>query len=446
MVLFHWFCWLFEQLFVWFQCSVRLLFGWLLMVKAVVLAAGEGSRLCPLTFTRPKCMIQLVGKPILEHVLLCLKDAGIREAVIVVKYMSEMVKQHFGDGKKLGMKLEWVEQGDEYGTGAAFLSASDFVDDTFLGIAGDVITEPSAIKRILYEHEGKITIGLTPVKEVSEYGIATLRNGRVVSFEEKPERSESNLANTSIYAFEPEALKQMGKLSASSRGEYEITDLLKYYIPKAQVGGVELSEYWLDMGMPWHLFDANEFLMGKEKPKKQGKVEDSVIKGKVIIEKGALVRCSYIEGPVYIGAGTNVGPHSYIRGCTSIGADCDIGDSTTVKNSIIFDHVNAKHLAYIGDSVVGSNCNFGAGTQIANYRFDAGPIKAEVKGRVMETMRTKLGAVIGDNTKTGVLSCIMPGRAIGDDCWIGAHVMINKNVERRTNVFLKQDLSYEKRI
>lgn len=414
-------------------------------MKAVVLAAGEGSRLRPLTFTRPKCMIQLVGKPILEHVLLCLKQAGIRDVVIVVKYMKELVRGYFGDGKRLGMRIEWVEQGEKYGTGAAFLDAREFIDDTFVGIAGDVITEASAVKKLLYAHEGKITVGLKAVSEVSEYGIAKVSNGKIVSFEEKPLSSDSNLANTSLYAFEPEALSQLEKLSASRRGEYEITDLLKFFIPKAQVSGIELKEYWLDMGMPWHLFDANEFLMGKEKAKRAGKIEDSIVKGKVIIEKGALVRNSYIEGPVYIGANTNVGPHAFIRGCTSIGADCDIGDSTTVKNSIVFDSVNAKHLSYIGDSVVGSNCNFGAATQIANYRFDAAPIKTEVKGRVMDTMRTKLGAVIGDNTKTGVLSCIMPGRTIGDDCWIGAHVMISKNVERKTSVQLKQELEYEKR-
>ncbi|PIN82555.1 glucose-1-phosphate thymidylyltransferase, partial [Candidatus Micrarchaeota archaeon CG11_big_fil_rev_8_21_14_0_20_47_5] len=153
---------------------------------------------------------------------------------------------------------------------------------------------------------------------------------------------------------------------------------------------------------------------------------------------------SYIDGPLYVGANTTIGPHSYIKGCTSIGANCCIGDSTTVKNSIIFDRTNAKHLAYIGDSVIGEGCNFGAAAQIANFRFDAGSIKAKVNDVVIDTKRNKLGAIIGDNVKMGVLCSVMPGKMIGNDCWIGANVMVEENIEPNTHVLLKQELIKKK--
>ncbi|MFH1470337.1 MAG: DapH/DapD/GlmU-related protein, partial [Candidatus Micrarchaeota archaeon] len=191
--------------------------------------------------------------------------------------------------------------------------------------------------------------------------------------------------------------------------------------------------------MPWHLFEANDHLLGKMKGEK-GTVEDTKVKGKLIMEEGARVFDSYVEGTVYIGRNTEVGPHAYLRGTTSIGDDCSISDSTTVKNSIIFNHVNAKHLTYIGDSIIGERVNFGAGSQIANFRFDEGEIGVEIEAGKVGTTRRKLGAIIGDETKFGVLSCVMPGTLVGDGSWIGSGVVVTKNIPRRTKVLVKQNL------
>ncbi|MCX8175364.1 MAG: sugar phosphate nucleotidyltransferase [Candidatus Micrarchaeota archaeon] len=405
--------------------------------KAVVLAAGEGKRLRPLTYTRPKCMIQLAGKPILQHVLENLAAAGVREAAVVVKYKKEEIIDYFSKNAVGGMKLCFIEQGEKYGTAAAFAEAESFATDIFFGVAGDIITEASALKKLALAAEGEVTAALHPVEDAKEYGTAVVKDGRIAAFEEKAEKPKSNLANCSLYVFEPSVFGKIRNLKKSTRGEYEIIDLL------VGAKAVEISEYWLDMGMPWQLFSANEFLLSRL-PEKKGKVENSVVRGKLIMEKGAEIHDSVIEGDVYLGEDTYVGPHAYIRGTTSIGRDCGIGDSTTVKNSIIFDHVNAKHLTYIGDSIVGSNCNFGAATQIANYRFDAGNIKAIVNDVIIDTKRNKLGAIIGDNTKMGVLSAVMPGKMIGDGCWIDAGVVVKENVERKTHVILHQAITKKK--
>jgi len=404
--------------------------------QAVVLAAGEGKRLRPLTYTRPKCMIQLAGKPILHHVLDNLKAAGVTEASIVVKYKQETIVDYFEKKKsELGMKVNFITQGEKYGTAAAFLEAERYVSGTFFAVAGDIITEASALKKLASAHTGELSAALKKVEDSKEYGTATVKDNTIISFEEKSPNPKSDLANCSLYVFEPSLFAKMKSIKPSPRGEYEIIDLFK----QTKTNAVIINEYWLDMGMPWQLFNANEFLLSKM-PEKKGSIENSTIKGKVIMGKNSVIHDSYIEGPLYLGENSYIGPHSYIRGVTSIGDNCAIGDSTTVKNSIIFDHVNAKHLAYIGDSVIGENCNFGAATQIANYRFDAGSIKSKVNDIIIDTKRNKLGAIIGDNVKMGVLCSVMPGKMIGDGCWIGANVMVNENIERKKKVMLRQDL------
>ena len=120
-----------------------------------------------------------------------------------------------------------------------------------------------------------------------------------------------------------------------------------------------------------------------------------------------------------------------------------MGESTTIKDSILFNNVNAKHLSYIGDSIVGEGVNFGAGTQIANYRFDAQHINVLTSKGWVNSGRKKLGAIIGDNVKFGVLACTMPGKTIGNDCWIGSNVNVTRNVKPNTRIFAKQDYVYQ---
>ncbi len=397
----------------------------------------------PLTYTRPKCMIPLAGKPILYHVLANLKSVGVKRAVVIVKYMEEVVREYFETHKsELGMELEFVTQGTKYGTAAAFAQAAGKINSTFFAAAGDVITTPAALEELARGHEGRITALLTEVDKSEQYGIAKVEKGWLAGFEEKPKNAPARaLANCSLYVMEPQLFKALSSVKKSARREYKMTDILK----SEKVKAVVTSEYWLDMGLPWQLFDANKFLLGKMPEKKdRSQIENSTIKGKVILEPGAKILDSYVEGPLYVGANTTIGPHAYIRGTSCIGANCSIGDSTTVKNSIIFDNVNAKHLSYIGDSIIGEGCNFGSAAQIANFRFDAGSVKATVEDVVIDTKRKKLGAIIGDGAKMGVLCSVMPGKMIGDHAWIGANVMVKENVERNTLVEVEQKLKVSK--
>ncbi len=392
----------------------------------------------PLTYTRPKAMLQVGGKPLLWHVLSRLKRAGITKAGIVVKYKGEMIREYFSrEENSLGMQLSFIQQGLKHGTGAALLDAEKYADEDFLVAAADNVCDPAIYKKVMEAHkkEGK-TIALKQVADATQLGVAQVHEGKIIDFVEKSEKPQSKLANISVYGFGPSIFSELKKISPSPRGEYEVVDVFR------GARAVEVSEFWSDVGYPWHLFDLNTKLLFEMEASIE-QVENSTIKGKIIMEKGAEIFDSYIEGTAYIGKDTKIGPHSFLRGNNSIGANCHIGESTTIKDSILFDNVNAKHLSYIGDSVVGEGVNFGAGTQIANYRFDASHINIQMENHWVNTGRKKLGAIIGDNTKFGVLACTMPGKMIGNDCWVGSNVNVTRHVKPHTRIFAKQDYVYQ---
>ena len=168
-------------------------------------------------------------------------------------------------------------------------------------------------------------------------------------------------------------------------------------------------------------------------------MEDGVrIHGPVHVEKGARIRSgAYIEGPTYIGPGSDIGPNCYIRPCTSIGSDVRIGNACEVKNSIIMDGSHIAHLSYVGDSVIGEGCNFGAGTTTANIRFDKKNVKMNVKGIRVDSGCRKLGAVVGDNAQTGINVSLLPGIKIGSGAWVAPGLVVQADVP--SGYFLKKD-------
>jgi bifunctional UDP-N-acetylglucosamine pyrophosphorylase/glucosamine-1-phosphate N-acetyltransferase len=408
----------------------------MVIMKAIILAAGDGKRLMPLTETRPKVMLPVGGKPILHQLLIEARKAGITDAVIVVRHMKEKIVEYFSKND-CGVKLKFIEQGMENGTGAALLCAKDEIGDTFVALAGDIVTEASVIKDVIAAHQGGITLGLKKVANPHEYGVVELSGGRISLFEEKPKHPKSDLANLSVYCMEPTVFGELKSLGKSERGEYELVSLF------TGAKGVVVDGYWRDIAYPWDLLEANEHMLTAMEAR-TGTIENSTISGKVIMEDGAKIINSYVEGCAYIGAGTVIGPNAYLRGFNSIGKNCSIGNGTTVKSSILLDHVNAKHLTYIGDSVIGENVNFGSGTQVANYRFDGGSIPVLTEKGWAGSGKIKLGVFVGDNTKFGVLSCTMPGKLIGANCWIHSGVVVNKNVPSGTNVFVRQPIEFGK--
>jgi len=400
-------------------------------MKCVVLAAGEGKRMHPLTFTRPKVMLQIAGKPILEWNLLNAIATGIKEFVFVIGYKSEMVRKYFGDGKKWNISIEYVNQGKALGTAHAIGMVERFVDD-FIVLCGDTIFGSKDIRNIT---KNEISIGLVEVENAEEYGIVETKEEKVVRIYEKMNEPFTNIINAGIYHFNKEIFNYIRKTDKSPRGEYEITDSINQLVQREKMKGIYLNE-WRDVVYPWHLLDANEEILKKTDKKIEGTVEENTtIKGNVIIGKDSIIRAgSYIEGPVIIGSNCKIGPNCYIRPYTAIGNNCHVGNACEVKNSIVMDKSNVPHQNYIGDSIIGSNCNLGAGTKIANLRLDKKNINVILNGKKLDTKRRKFGAIIGDHVQTGINATINVGTIVGNNCFIGQAASVKGEIKTDSTI------------
>jgi bifunctional UDP-N-acetylglucosamine pyrophosphorylase/glucosamine-1-phosphate N-acetyltransferase len=240
------------------------------------------------------------------------------------------------------------------------------------------------------------------------------------------------MANAGLYLFTPDIFDAISQTSKSPRGEYEITDSLQLMIGKGYHISYQEISYWLDLSYPWHLLLANESLLAGVESQNLGKIEDNVVmKGVISIGKGTVVRSgSYIVGPVVIGQACEIGPNCYIRPNTSIGDNCHIGNAVEVKNSIIMRGSKIPHHNYVGDSIIGEECNLGAGTKIANLRLD----KKDIIVRGIDTKQHKLGAIIGDRVETGINVSINVGSMIGNNTYIGPGAIVSGVISPKSKI------------
>ena len=191
-------------------------------MKAVILAAGEGIRLRPLTLTRPKHLISIGGKPLLGHILDSLKVTGLNEALIIVYYMADKLQQFFGDGSRYGMELEYSLQQGVRGTADAAGLARSYVDEDFLLIYSDLVVTPDIIKNVIGFHEEEklaATMAVVPVKHPEHYGIVKLEDSHLIDIVEKPspEEAPTNLANAGIYVLSPKIFEKIEQTSKNFR-------------------------------------------------------------------------------------------------------------------------------------------------------------------------------------------------------------------------------------
>lgn len=389
-------------------------------MKAVILAAGQGTRMGPLTQNKPKVMLPLANKPLLSHVIQSLHKAGISEFVIVVGYGAKLVQEYFGDGSSMNVNIEYVRQEKQLGTADAVRSVERFVKGRFLVLNGDIIVSPVDIRNLIKQnHDAVITT--RHVDTPSEFGVLEVSGNRVLRIIEKPKKPPTNLANAGIYLFLPSIFDVIRKTTMSTRKEYEITDSLQMLIDEgANVSYMLVSENWMDIGRPWDLLDANEYFLSGLEHVVSGEIEPfATLKGNVSVGEGTIIRNgAYIEGPVMIGKNCDIGPNCYIRPGTSIGDNARIGNAVEIKNSIIMQGTHIGHLSYVGDSVIGERCNFGAGTKVANLRHDGKTILVKLKGMLIDSGRRKLGTIMGDDVHTGINSMINTGAVVENKAMI----------------------------
>ncbi len=406
-------------------------------LKAVVLAAGRGERLWPLTETTPKPMLPLAGQPIIEQTLRGLVKAGIREIAIVTGHKEERVKEFVGNGSQLGFRASFVHQESPMGTADALRSCKTWLEDEskFILVYGDDYYSTKSITKFV-ESAGEsreVMIGAVESQDPSRFGRLEIEKGRIQGIREKAASETPAQVNAGIYLLNDSILKIVENLEESGRGEFELTDAVNQLIDSGEsVLTFKLErDDWQSITYPWELIEATY--------RKLETISHSVSKGRVEkgarivppvqLGKGSIIKAGCrIEGPVIIGEGCVLGPNAYIRPFTSIGRNCKVGASCEVKGSILMDDAKVPHLSYIGDSIIGSGTSLGAGTITANLRFDDSAILSVVRGNRVNSQRRKLGAILGDGVRTGINVSIFPGVKVGSGAWIWPGVRVNRDV------------------
>ncbi|MDD5338542.1 MAG: sugar phosphate nucleotidyltransferase [Dehalococcoidales bacterium] len=390
------------------------------MKQAIILAAGEGQRLKPFTVTRPKAMISIADKPILQFIIESLAKVGIRNIVLVVGYRKEQVYDYFSSGEKFGVNITYVTQKQQLGTAHALIQAKDIVENEFLVLPGDNLIEASTIAEFT---EVKPTAVLAKrVEDPLRYGVVSTQRGKVSSIIEKPKEAGSNLVNTGIYAFTKEVFDHMENV-------LDIPDVLNNMLQDGHsIKAVETAGTWLDVVYPWDVISLNSAILQNIDTGLGGTIEDGVIvKGKVVVGEGTVVRAgSCIYGPVVIGKGCDIGPMVCVMPSTSIGDNVVMASFTQVKNSVIGDDVNIGPGCFISDSAIDKGC-------LIQGRFTAfsGPSNVRIND---ESRLVNVGVIMGEDCKIESSVTAQPGVIVGNYCQVQHMKLINTPLPDRSMV------------
>lgn len=328
-------------------------------MKALVLAGGAGTRLRPITHTSAKQLVPVANKPVLFYGLEAIRDAGITDVGIIVGDTRAEIEAAVGDGSALGIKATYLPQDAPLGLAHCVLIARDFLgDDDFVMYLGDNFLVGGITDLVDEFKRGApdAQILLTRVEHPEEFGVAELSgDGHVVRLVEKPKQPKSDLALVGVYMFAPGVHEAVRSIKPSGRGELEITDAIQWLVDNGKdVRSHLVSGYWKDTGRLEDMLECNRTVLESLEPQIHGSVDAaSRIDGRVVVEEGASVENSTVRGPVIIGRGTRI-VNSYVGPFTSIYHDCVIED-TEIEHSIVLEASAIRGVARIEDSLIGKS-------------------------------------------------------------------------------------------
>ena len=390
------------------------------MKQAVILAAGEGQRLRPFTVTKPKVMLSIAGKPILQYVVESLAQNGIRNIVLVVGYRREQVFDYMGSGEKFGVDITYITQERQLGTAHALAQAKAVTESEFLVLSGDNLIEADAVAQFVAVKPEAMLV--KRVDNPARYGVVTIENGMVKDIVEKPEEAKSNVVNTGIYAFTTEIFSFI-------EAQLDIPDALNNMLAQGYpISAQEADGTWLDVVYPWDILSLNDAVLRQIRTNLGGTIETGVsLKGLVSVGKDTVIRSnSYIVGPVVIGNNCDIGPNVCILPATSIGDNVVISPFSNVKNSVIGNDVNIGPGCIIQDSVIDSGC-------IIKGHFTAYSGEADVK--VDEHRLVNIGAMLGEGCNLGNNVIAQPGVIVGNHCQVQALKLLSGRLPDKSLVF-----------
>lgn len=406
-------------------------------MQAVILAAGKSSRFLPFTNLAHKALVKIMGKTLLEHTLLAIKHAGIDEVIVVINPHSPL-ENIVGDGKRLGLKIEFVVQSEPLGMGDALLQATDFIKgDFFLLNAyhvefGDFVSDMKRTKK-----HGNHVVLLGGREELFDrYGYILLENNKVSGVVEKPRSSQSNaLRLIGIYLLNKEFLSV---LKDTPLEHYHFEKALDAYAKMGKAEVLQTEKPTVTLKYAWDLLEIKNYLLRKLRHHVSPHTDVSkyaTIIGDVYIDEGAkIMEGACIKGPCYIGKNVLVGNNALLRNGVNLEENVIAGSYMEIRNALLMEGTET-HSGFIGDSVIGSNGKIGAGFCSANVRLDRKNIAANVKESKVESYRKHLGTIIGDNVIIGAGVITMPGVIIGNDTFIGPSTTVMENVEENVKYY-----------
>ena len=379
-------------------------------MKAVILAAGEGTRLRPLTRARPKPMLPVANQPLLEHVVDAVREAGIDEFVFVVGYERERIQSYFGDGDDWGIDIEYAVQDKQLGTGHALLQAEPHVDGAFVALNGDRIFDPSAVSKVVDAHQddGRPVMAVTRVDDPANYGVVELDGERVTAIEEKPPAHAllTDVINAGIYALEEAVFDDLR--DTDPEGELAITTTLQEYAAGGDLEIVWFDGLWLDVSYLWDLVSVNEQILDWS--------------GDARTETATAHAESAVVGPVALGEDVRVRPNATVLPGTSLGDNVEVGANATVANAVVLPDATIEAGAVVRDCIVGANARIGAHATV-----EGGDADVVVDGELHEDVR--LGGVVGDNAAVGGAVAVAPGGVLGNGARVESGSVVDGWIE-----------------
>jgi glucose-1-phosphate thymidylyltransferase len=383
-------------------------------VKAVVLAAGEGRRLEPLTNRRPKPMLPIAGQPLLEHVLEALVDAGIDDVVFVVGYKRDRIQTHFEDGDEWGVDLSYVVQEKQLGTAHAIAQAEDAVDERFLVLNGDRIIEPACVTAVCeaLEREGGPVMTVTRSADPGAYGVVELDGERVVDIAEKPHEARSELINAGVYGFDADVFDAIRETESTDEGERQVTDTLLRYVDDGGVPAVRYRGLWEDVSHLWDVTRVTGNVLDRVGGTRDG-----------VVEAGA-----HVADAAYVGDGTRVGTNATVRPRCSLGENVTVGANAVLSNAVVLQDAVVADGAVVRDAVVAENAFVGPNATVVGGDADV----AVVDGTVYTDV--PFGAAVGDNADVGGGATLQAGTIVGDDATLEPGCTVSGTIPSGTEV------------
>jgi len=374
---------------------------------AVVLAAGEGTRLHPLTHNRPKPMLPAANRPVLEYVLDALIDAGISRICLVVGYKRDRVQEHFGPRYR-DAPLTYVHQEKQLGSGHALLQARGSVEGPLLVVNGDRVIESSLVSDVTRAFErdaGPAVVGVLERPNARQYGAVVLQGGRIERIVEKPDSDEYRLINAGVYAFDSSVFDAIASTPRRD-GELQLPDTIGELIDEGDVQAIRTDGLWADATYPWDILTVTKELLAR------GRVDEPERSDRVWVNDSALVHeDATLQGPVVIGPDCEVGPGAVVGPTSALGRNVTIGSNATVERGVLDADTRVGAGSTLVDCVTGQDVNLGPVTV-----SPGGPADVRIGAEVFENRR--LGAVIGDRVRAAGNASFASGTLIGPN----AHV------------------------